>query len=120
MTNIPVLITTEWLASHLKDSNLRLLDVTPFLKQKKDNGIVTITGKEAYNNGHIPNAVYVNIENELSNLNAELPLTIPSREKFIEKITDLGIGEGTYVVIYQHDSFPASYWASRLWWQLTL
>ena len=52
-----------------------------------------------------------------------LSFTHPSREKFINNISELGVGEGTYVVVYDQgitddDSVAVSYWASRLAWQL--
>ena len=51
------------------------------------------------------------------------PYTHPTREKFINYISELGVGEGTYVVVYDQgitddDSVAVSYWASRLAWQL--
>ena len=50
-------------------------------------------------------------------------MTVPSREQFVEEIEKLGVGEGTYVVIYDRGALAnadviASYWASRLRWQL--
>ena len=55
-----------------------------------------------------------------------ITFTIPSRERFIEKISELGVGEGTYVVIYDQGAIVnmpdliASFWATRLAWQLTI
>lgn len=125
MSNVPLIVTTDWLAERLNDSNLRLLDATTFLKQPEKDGYYDVwSGKEAYEKGHIPGAVFADLHGELSDPDAEYAFTLPSRERFIEKISELGVGEGTYVVVYDQGAVInapqviASDWASRLAWQL--
>lgn len=125
MVNVPKFVTTEWLAERLDDPNLRLLDATTFLKHPEEGGYYDVwSGKEAYEKGHIPGAVFADLHKELSDPDAELPFTHPSRERFVEKISELGVGEGTYVVVYDQGAIVnipeviASDWASRLAWQL--
>lgn len=125
MKKVPTFITTEWLEQRLDDQELRLLDATTFLKHPEGDGYYDVwSGKEAYEKGHIPGAVYADLYNDLSDPQAEYAFTHPPREQFIEKITELGVGEGTYVVIYDQGAIVnnpgviASDWASRLAWQL--
>lgn len=125
METLPLFVTTEWLAKRLDDPNLRLLDATTFLKQPKGDGYYDVwSGKEAYEKGHIPGAVYADLYDELSDPDAEFSFTHPPREQFVEKISELGVGEGTYVVVYDQGAVVnapeviASDWASRLAWQL--
>ena len=126
MSNIPLIVDSEWLASRLEDPNLRLLDATTFLSiPDKDGETAGLwSGEKAFAKEHIPGAVFADILNNFSNRNAALPMTLPNREQFVEEIEKLGVGdEGTYVVIYDRGALAnadviASYWASRLRWQL--
>ena len=125
MSNVPLLVTTDWLEERLDDPNLRLLDATTFLKHPEGDGYYDVwSGKEAYEKGHIPGAVFADLLLELSDPDSEYAFTVPTRERFVEKISDLGVGDGTYVVVYDQgavvgaDDVIASDWASRLAWQL--
>ena len=124
MTNVPLIVDSNWLASKLDDPNLRLLDATTFLSiPDKDGAPGLWSGEKAFEEEHIPGAVFADILNNFSDRNAQLPMTIPPREQFVEEIEKLGVGEGTYVVIYDRGALAnadviASYWASRLRWQL--
>ncbi|RDW18882.1 sulfurtransferase [Oceanobacillus chungangensis] len=125
MSNVPLIVTTEWLAKRLDDPKLRLLDATTFLKQPENGGYYDVwSGKEAYEKGHIPGAVYADLLEELSDPDAPYKFTVPPRELFVNKISDLGVGDDTYVVVYDQGfatvgaPIIASDWASRLAWQL--
>ncbi|MDQ0272478.1 sulfurtransferase [Cytobacillus purgationiresistens] len=120
MSSLPLIVDTDWLEERLNDPRLRLLDATTFL-QRPDNGegyYKIWSGKETYDKGHIPGAVYADLYQELSDPNGKHAFTIPSHDYFAKKIGQLGIGdEETYVVVYDQGTGPSS-WASRLWWQL--
>ncbi|WP_249870418.1 sulfurtransferase [Oceanobacillus saliphilus] len=125
MSNVPLIVSTEWLAERMDDPKLRLLDATTFLKQPPEGGYYDVwSGKEAYEKGHIPGAVYADLLGELSDPDSEYKFTVPSRERFINKISELGVGDDTYVVVYDQGyavagaPVIASDWASRLAWQL--
>jgi len=125
MNKHPLIVNTEWLAERLEDPNLRILDATTFLKMpdKENEEVGMWSGRDAYNQGHIPGAVYADLMNELSDPKAPLPMMVPPREQFVNKIEELGIGDGTYVVIYDQGALVgspvvAAQWASRLAWQL--
>lgn len=124
MKDIPLIVTTDWLAEHLKDPKLRIVDATVFMKFPKGGGPPNVeSGRTSYEQGHLPGAVYADLVGQLSDTNSQLPFTVPPRELFIEKLTELGIGDDTYTVIYDQnalvgESVAASYWASRLAWQM--
>ena len=77
----------------------------------------TGTGLHAYKQGHIPGAVYIDLDMDLCG-----PLQpacgrhpLPSPERMVSLFSELGIGPGTQAVIYDA-SFGAI--AARMWWML--
>jgi thiosulfate/3-mercaptopyruvate sulfurtransferase len=74
-------------------------------------------GKKAYAEGHIPGAIYVNLDQDLSGKktggNGRHPL--PSPAAWASTKTRLGIDHNTLVVAYDKQG---SVYASRLWWML--
>ncbi|WP_442681302.1 sulfurtransferase [Sphingomonas sp. ASY06-1R] len=74
-------------------------------------------GKAAYLEGHIPGAVYVDLERDLSGRsdghNGRHPL--PDRAAFAARMAALGVSEGLQVVGYDTSG---GFYASRLWWML--
>ncbi|MFF2484655.1 sulfurtransferase [Paenibacillus sp. NPDC058071] len=121
MSHLPLTVDTAWLAERLEDPNLRLLDATTFLQIPPEGGYYKIwSGREAYDQSHIPGAVFADIYKELSDPDGKYPFTVPTQNYFSEKIGGLGVGaEETYVVVYDQGTGPSS-WASRLWWLLRL
>ena len=72
MSKVPLLVTTEWLEERLDDPNLRLLDATTFLKHPEKDGYYDVwSGKEAYEKGHLPGAVFADLHHELSDPDAK-------------------------------------------------
>ncbi|MGP9041549.1 sulfurtransferase [Cytobacillus kochii] len=121
---IPPIVSTQWLEEHLNDENIRILDATTFLKLPDGDGLYSVTnGRDAYKEEHIPGAVHADVVNELANPDDPKAFTLPSRERFVEGIEKLGVGDGTHVIIYDKiaevgSPNAASDWASRVWWQL--
>jgi thiosulfate/3-mercaptopyruvate sulfurtransferase len=74
-------------------------------------------GKKAYQEGHIPGAIYVDLDQDLSGpktgKNGRHPL--PSPQVWAQTKSRLGIDSNTLVVAYDNQG---SVYASRLWWML--
>ena len=71
-------------------------------------------GRRAYLEGHIPGAVFVDVEAELADppgAGGRHPL--PAAERFVEAMSRAGVGASTYVVAY-----GTMGGAQRLWWLL--
>ena len=71
-------------------------------------------GRQLYRDGHIPGAVFVDVERDLSaepGPGGRHPL--PSAEAFAAAMSRVGIGDGTFVIAY--GSLGG---AERLWWLL--
>jgi len=74
-------------------------------------------GRRGYRAGHIPGAVYVDLEHDLSAVptrtNGRHPL--PDRAAFAARMAELGVTQDGLVVGYDTSG---GYYASRLWWML--
>ncbi len=101
------LVSADWLAAHLDD--VRVVDVRWYL-----NGP---SGRDAYAAGHIPGAVWLDIDTELSDpaTPADGRHPLPSPERFAAALGRAGIAAGTPVVAYD-DAGGST--AARLWWLL--
>jgi thiosulfate/3-mercaptopyruvate sulfurtransferase len=104
------LVSTDWLAAHLSDPHIRVVDAS-----FKLSGI-TPTAREDYDRGHIPGAVFFDID-DIAQPGTSLPHMIPSADLFARKMGALGIGDDDRVVVY--DSVGLSS-AGRAWWMLRL
>jgi thiosulfate/3-mercaptopyruvate sulfurtransferase len=106
LTTTDPLVSTEWLAAHLNDANVRLLDATFKLP-----GILPLP-KDDYLAAHIPGAVYFDVD-AVSDHSNPLPHMFPSAEQFGRDAGGLGISNGDTVVIYDAGGWVA---APRVWW----
>lgn len=104
------LVSTEWLAQHIKDPDLRILDASWHMPA---------TGRDAkaeYNSAHIPGARFFDID-EISDHRSDLPHMAPPVEKFISRMRAMGIGDGHQVVVYDSTGLFS---AARVWWTFRL
>tara|TARA_A100001037_G_scaffold292257_1_gene307354 strand:+ start:5476 stop:6327 length:852 start_codon:yes stop_codon:yes gene_type:complete len=104
------LVSTEWLAQHLDDPEIGIIDASYFLPaQNRDPNA-------EYLEAHIPGAVRFDVE-EISDKSDPLPHMIPSAEDFAAKVGALGLGNGFRVIAYDSGSLMAS---CRAWWMFRL
>lgn len=104
------LVSTEWLARHLSDPDLRILDGSFHLPG---------AGRDAraeYEACHIPGARFFDIE-EISDSRSSLPNMAPPVEKFISRMRAMGVGDGHQVVVYDSAGISS---APRVWWLFRL
>ena len=104
------LVDTEWLAAHLDDPYVRVIDVSFKLPG------ITPTAREDYDRGHIPSAVFFDID-DIAEPATSLPHMIPSPELFVRKMEGLGIGNDDRVIAYDSAGLSS---AGRAWWMLRL
>jgi thiosulfate/3-mercaptopyruvate sulfurtransferase len=104
------LVSTEWLAAHLSEPQVRVLD-----SSFKQPGI-TPTARQDYDAGHIPGAVFFDID-DVAEPGTSLPHMIPSAERFAAKMAERGIGNDDRVVVYDANGLSS---AGRAWWMLRL
>ncbi len=100
------LVSTDWLADHLRDRNVVAVDGSYFLPtQQRD-------AHAEYRGGHIPGAVFFDLET-ISDHSTELPHMLPGAKHFGEAVGALGIGDGDSVVVYDSAGLLS---APRVWW----
>ena len=97
-----MLVSAEWLSKH---PEVRTVD----LRWPK--------GREKYDQGHVPGAVFVDLDKELSQPGGPGRHPLPSDEAFAILVARLGIGPKTHVVVYDDGS---SAYAARFWFMLKL
>lgn len=112
--SLPLLVDTEWLAAHLDDPDLRVLDCSVSLVPV-EGGVRLESGRAAWSAGHIPGAGYADLMQDLSDRNTKLPMMMPPAEQFAAAMGRLGVGPGTRVVLYDAGNHT---WATRVWWML--
>jgi len=96
-----VLVTTEWLAQHLDDPSIRIVEVDE--------------DTDAYGRGHVPGAVAVNWNTDLQD---PLRRDFVDPEQFAKLQDSLGIGPDTLVVLYggNNNWFAAyAYWYYKVY-----
>lgn len=100
------LVSTEWLAVHLNDGNVKVLDASFKLPG------MTPLPKDDYLKAHIPGAVFFDVDavSDHSNL---LPHMFPGADQFGRDVGALGVGNDDTVVVYDSGSWMA---APRAWW----
>lgn len=104
------LVSTRWLADHLADPDLRVIDASWYLPEMGRNA------RAEYQAAHIPGARFVDID-DLSDHRSPLPHMAPPAEKFVSRMRGLGIGDGHQVVVYDGMGIFS---APRVWWLFRL
>ena len=104
------LVSTEWLAAHLNDPDLRILDASWHMPA---------TGRDAraeYDTAHILGARFFDID-AISDKRSALPHMAPPVEMFISRMRAMGVGDGHQVVVYDNSDVRS---AARVWWTFRL
>lgn len=105
--NPNALVSTDWLADHLEDPNVRVVDASfPIPGDKTDY-------KAEFRKAHIPNAVYFDID-EIADQETQLHHMLPTPENFAQAVGKLGIDNDHRVIAYDVGGGYAA--AGRVWW----
>ena len=108
MSNL--LVSTDELIAHIGDPAWRIFDCRHDLQNVG-------YGAEAYAKGHIPGALFLHLDRDLSGeksgRNGRHPLPDPA--VFARRMGECGVGPDTQVVVYDNEG---GVFASRLWWML--
>ena len=105
-----LLVSTDWLASHLSAPDVRILDASWHMPDSGRDPWAEFAA------AHIPGAVFFDID-DISDTRSELPHMAPPLEKFVSRVRALGIGDGHRVVVYDSAGL---FTAARVWWLFRL
>ena len=107
------LVSTDWLAEHLADDDVRVFETTVFLRPRDGGGYRVESGRAEYESGHIPGAGFLDLQGDFSDNDQQLRFMMPSAEAFAEAAGRHGISESSKLILYDRSG---SAWAARLWW----
>lgn len=110
MDDQTTLVSTGWLAGHLQEPDLRIVDGSWYLPGEGRDA------KAEYAARHIPGARFFDID-EVSDQRSDLPHMAPPEEKFVSRMRALGIGDGQQIVVYDGAGLFS---AARVWWTFRL
>ncbi|MCC6176006.1 MAG: sulfurtransferase [Chloroflexi bacterium] len=100
----PFLVSTDWLADHLGDPNVRIVDCRFYFDGR--------IGRDEYAKGHIPGAIYLDWNTELATKDHPIAFKV-ARGPQVKRVMEAhGIGDDTLVVAYDEEG---GHHAARLW-----
>ena len=107
------LVTSDWLAAHLQDADLRVVDTRWYLDPARK-------GHDAFRAGHIPGAIFLDVEQDLAAPGGRRggPLgrhPWPDADQLARVMGAAGIDDGVRVVAYDDQAGAV---AARLWYLL--
>ena len=101
------LVSAAWLRDHLADGNLRVIDLRWYTDGR--------SGRDAYLAGHLPGAVFVDLDRDITGAEGPGRHPIPTRAQFEEAMRSAGVDPDSRVVVYDDQG---GFSAARLWWLL--
>lgn len=109
------LVSTEWLAAHLDEPRLRILDCSVVMRAMENGSYTFVGGHAEYSQGHLPGSVFVDVLGELAAKDDPRPMMMPEPDVFAATMAGYGVGSDTAVVLYDRSNHA---WAARVWWLL--
>lgn len=102
------IVSVDWLAKHLGDPDLRVVDATWYMPAENRPGLAEFQA------GHIPGAVFFDID-QIADRSSDLPHMLPPPDDFARAAAALGLHPDDRIVVYDgHGIFSAP----RVWWTL--
>src|SRR5437660_7573236 len=101
MTTDDPLVSTDWLAAHLDDADVKIIDASFKLP-----GVLPLPIDD-YLAAHIPGAVFFDVD-AVADHSVPLPHMYPDEQQFARDIAALGISSGNTVVVYDSGGWVAA------------
>src|SRR2546429_9171473 len=90
------LVETSWLAEHLHDPHLRIVDMRGYVRTVEHDGIQDasyVGARDEYEQGHIPGAVYIDWSSDIADRDADVKAQVAPATRFAEGLGQLGIAD---------------------------
>ncbi|MEO8394188.1 MAG: sulfurtransferase [Chloroflexota bacterium] len=110
-----ILISTQWLADHLDQPNLRVVDIRGHVLPASEPLPHYYNHADDYAKSHIPSAVFVDWVREITDPADPRHAQIAPAERYATVMQRIGVSSDTLVVVYDD---AAGMFAARLWWSL--
>ena len=107
------LVETSWLADHLDDPKVRILDSSVLAERQPEGGWKNASGLPNFDAGHIPGAQFVDLLNDWQAQGTATSHMLPGEAEFAAAAGALGISNDTRVIVY---ATAVPWWGTRLWW----
>ncbi len=109
------LVTTQWLAEHLNDPDLRIIDIRGHVIPASEPHPHYFNHEADYLESHIPGALFVDWVHEITDPADPRHAAIAQPARYAAVASRLGIGPQTRVVAYDDAN---GMFAARMWWSL--
>lgn len=100
------LVSTQWLHERLGAPDIKTIDASWFMPGADRDP------KAEYRLAHIPGAVFFDID-DIADTSSGLPHMLPPPEKFASRVKQMGLGDGSTIVVYDASGIFS---APRVWW----
>lgn len=115
-----LLASPEWLAQHLHDPEIRVVDMRGAVRSVPlsdgHEEAIYAGAPDEYAAGHIPGSIYLDWTRDIVDPDDPVPVQVAPPERFAEALARRGIGDDHLIVAY--DRHPTAQFATRLWWAL--
>jgi len=108
-----IFVETQWLADHLNDHGMRIIDVR-FTRCFSNHNKAAQQCREEYTEAHIPGAVYIDCIDDLTDASFKGIFYVPTPHQFAEVMRRAGIDNETILVCYDEAPYPLA--SARFWW----
>lgn len=115
MTYPSQLVSTEWLAAHLDDPTVRIVDIRGHVLPATQPPPHYFNHHAEYLNAHIPGAVFIDWVQEITDPADPRHAQIAPPDRYAAAMRRAGIDASTLVVAYDDAD---GMFAARLWWSL--
>ncbi|MFT4103228.1 MAG: 3-mercaptopyruvate sulfurtransferase [Burkholderiaceae bacterium] len=110
MSDSDSLVSADWLAAHLHDADVIVLDASAYLPNEDKDA------HALYRQTHVPGARFFDIE-AFSDPETDLPHMVPSPGRFARLAGELGLRNDARIVVYDQKGLFS---AARAWWLFKL
>ena len=112
------IISCEWLNRNLENKRVRLYDCTTYLNYTDNHPSKPYdveSGYKDYLKEHIPGASFLDLQNQISNIESQYKFTLPEVDILGDRFGKLGIGQPYHIILYSKNGLQ---WATRVWWMI--